>query len=180
MIDLHPPEQIQTDTFAFENDGAIPNHPSWPLVVYRGVFDGEGDYASALERCFRENGWAGCWRNGVFSYHHYHSTSHEVLGVARGEARVTFGGERGETLSVGAGDVAVLPAGTGHCRIEASSDFLVVGAYPRGQEDYDLCTGKPDERPEALERIRRAARPDTDPLYGTEGPLLNHWSRRIV
>ena len=180
MIDLHPPEQIQVDTFSFEDDGAIPNHPSWPLIVYRGVLDGEGDYASALERCFQENGWVGLWRNGIFSYHHYHSTSHEVLGVARGQARVIFGGERGETLRIAAGDVAVLPAGTGHCRVEASSDFLVVGAYPRGQEDYDLCTGKPGERPSALERIRQVPRPNVDPLYGREGPFLQYWEGRTA
>lgn len=176
MVDLHPPDRIEPTLFQFEDDGAIPNHPSWPLVVYRSAFDGEGDYASALERRFNENGWVGAWRNGIFAYHHYHSTSHEVLGVAHGEARVTFGGERGETLRIEAGDVAVLPAGTGHCRQSASSDFLVVGAYPREQESYDLCTGKPSERPEALECISRVPRPDADPLYGADGPLLEHWS----
>ena len=176
MIDLKSSDQIEIDTFTFEDDGSIPNHPSWPLVVYWDVFDEEGDYASALEDCFEENRWVGSWRNGVFAYHHYHSTSHEVLGVARGTAQITFGGERGETLRITAGDVAVLPAGIGHCRREAGSDFLVVGAYPQGQEDYDLCTGKSDERPEALEHIRQAARPGADPLYGTDGPLLQYWS----
>ncbi len=53
-----------------------------------------------------------------------------MLGIARGRATVEFGGPRAARLSVEAGDVVVLPAGTGHRRIEASGDLLVVGAYP--------------------------------------------------
>lgn len=166
-------DQIGVATVHFADHGGIPNHPHWPLVVYRGALPGAD--APACEALLRENGWGGTWRNGVFAYHHYHSTSHEVLAVVRGEARVTFGGEQGETLALRRGDVAVLPAGTGHCRVDASRDFLVVGAYPAGQEDYDVCTGKPDERPEALEHIRQVPRPEADPLYGEDGPLLAHW-----
>ena len=133
--------------------------------------------AEAWEALFEGNDWRGTWRNGIFSCHHYHSVSHEVLGVARGEARIAFGGEEGMVQDISAGDAALLPAGTGHCLLEASGDFLVVGAYPRGQEDYDLCTGQPGERPDALERITDAARPATDPLYGSDGPLTGHWRR---
>lgn len=170
-----PTDQVDVRTFRLGDDGQIPNHPRWPLVVYRGALPETEDPAAACEALFEENGWGGTWRNGIFSYHHY-STSHEALGVVRGQARVAFGGENGVEAAVRPGDVAVLPAGTGHCLLDSSSDFLVVGAYPRGQEEYDLCTGEPGERPDALERIRVVPRPDADPVYGSDGPLLQHWS----
>ena len=162
-------------TFQLEDDGQIPNHPRWPLLIYRSALPETDDLAAACEALFEESGWGGTWRDGIFSYHHYHSTSHEVLGVARGTARVVFGGDEGVELDLEQGDVAVLPAGTGHRRLHASRDFLVIGAYPPGQENYDLCTGAPDERPEVLERIRAAPRPDSDPVYGSDGPLLRRW-----
>ncbi len=105
---------------------------------------------------------------------HYHSTAHEVLGIARGEAAVRFGGESGVTLRVRPGDVVVIPAGVGHKREDASPDLLVVGAYPDGR-DWDLCRGEPGERPRVLENIRRVPLPTADPVYGADGPLVEHW-----
>jgi uncharacterized protein YjlB len=163
---------IEVLSYRFGDDGRIPNNPQLPLLVYRGVLPGGG--AGGFEGRFRSNGWGGMWRDGIFGYHHYHSTAHEVLGVARGAARVTFGGEGGVTLEMREGDAVAIPAGVGHCNRGASRDLLVVGAYPAGQS-WDLCTGKPGERPRVLENIRKVPLPERDPLFGEEGPLLELW-----
>ena len=93
--------------------------------------------------------------------------------MVSGEARIAFGGSEGTTVEVEAGDVVVIPSGVEHCNAGASSDFAVVGAYPRGQESYDLRTGEEDERPEVLENIHNVPFPEVDPLFGSGGPLLD-------
>jgi uncharacterized protein YjlB len=170
------PQNPEVHAHFFEDDGRIPNNPGLPLLVYpRALLVSADDLPSECEALFRKNGWGGSWRNGVFSYHHYHSTAHEVLGIVGGGARIAFGGESGVTVEVEAGDVVVIPAGVGHCNLGSSGDFLVIGAYPQGQS-WDLCTGEPGERPRVLENIREVPLPVTDPLYGEEGPLTEHWS----
>jgi uncharacterized protein YjlB len=164
----------QVETFRFADDGTIPNNPSLPLLVYRGAVPTEGDVASALEELFERNDWSGGWRNGIYPYHHFHSTAHEVLGIAKGSARVRFGGDDGAVVEVATGDVVVVPAGTGHRCETKSGDLLVVGAYPGGKAP-DMCTGKPGERPKVLENIRRVSRPSADPVLGKTGPLLREW-----
>jgi uncharacterized protein YjlB len=160
----------------FQPSGNIPNHPALPLLLYRQVFSGSGNMETQFKEAFRKNNWGGSWVNGIFSYHHYHSTSHEVLGVAAGAATLILGGPGGEEVKVEAGDMVVLPAGTGHCRKSASPDFSVVGAYPEGQENYDICTEK-DNMEEKKQPIRQVPLPATDPVAGKEGPLLKHWKR---
>ena len=44
--------------------------------------------AAGFERLFLRNGWSNSWRNGVYDWHHYHTTTHEVLGCHAGEAVV--------------------------------------------------------------------------------------------
>lgn len=166
----------EAETFCFEDDGLIPNHPAWPLIIYHGAvrLAGASDAAAVFEQLFAANGWGDGWRSGIYSFMHYHSRIHEVLGVARGTGRVRFGGARGRVLSLKAGDVAVLPAGTGHQCAEASNDFLVVGAYPP-DGTYDECRDAHD-RAEALDSIPRVARPERDPVYGAAGPLTTLWT----
>ena len=125
---------------------------------------------------FTANGWPAAWRNGIYPYHHFHSTAHEVLGVFSGTATALFGGESGIELTVSAGDVVVVPAGVGHKALEASTDLGIVGAYPAGSRP-DLCRGAPGERPGCLDAIARVGKPDRDPLYGERGPLQRHWFR---
>src|SRR5205823_467966 len=94
--------------------------------------------AAHYEELFADNGWLGSWRDGIFSYHHFHSTSHEVLGIVSGEAAVMLGGPSvGKQFEVRMGDVLVLPAGTGHCNAGSTDDLLVIGAYPDGMS-WDL------------------------------------------
>lgn len=164
------------ETWRLADDGAIPNNSALPLLLYRhAVTLPEADPASLFEALFTANGWPAAWRNGIFPFHHFHSTAHEVLGVFSGSATACFGGESGVEVTVSAGDVVVIPAGVGHKALGASADLGIVGAYPTGT-DPDLCRGAPGERPRSLGAIAQVAVPERDPLYGAEGPLRRHWS----
>jgi uncharacterized protein YjlB len=165
-------------TFRFKDDGLIPNHPRWPLIIYEGAVPlAPGlDPAAVFEELFDSHGWGRSWSDGIYDYAHYHSRVHEVLGIARGSGQARFGGPNGCVLDLKAGDVAILPAGTGHQRIKASGNFLVVGAYPASGA-YDECKSEED-RKKALPSIDRVARPRQDPVYGKAGPLLQVWPPR--
>jgi uncharacterized protein YjlB len=161
----------------FADDGIIPNHPRWPLVIHRAAvrFEKPFDPATIIDTLFAANGWGRSWRDSIYDFLHYHSQTHEVLGVARGDAVIEFGGIRGKRLTLRAGDVAVLPAGTGHRLIEASRNFLVVGAYPP-DGTYDECTDT-READEARKRILKVKKPPRDPIHG-KGGLTVLWTKR--
>ena len=163
------------ETWRLGDDGEIPNNERLPLLLYRQAVDLPArDPASVFEALFTANGWPAAWRNGVFPFHHFHSTAHEALGVYAGSATVRFGGEAGIEVTISAGDVVVIPAGVGHKAVEASADLGIVGAYPSGTSP-DLCRGRTGERPGCLDAIARVAIPDRDPLYGGGGHLRRHW-----
>jgi uncharacterized protein YjlB len=168
-------QETDIGEYRFEDDGSIPNNPTLPLLVYPHVLTEDTLDPSRCKELLSGNGWGGSWVDGVFPYHHYHSTSHEVLCVIDGSASIAFGGPEGKTIQVSAGDVVVIPAGVGHCNRGSDGAFSVIGAYPRGQENYDLRTGEEGERPEVLENISNTVLPESDPLFGAEGPLVRHW-----
>ncbi len=162
--------------FRFSDDGIVPNNPRLPVLLYRKAVRFLKPYknATVVDGLFALNGWGRSWRNGVYDFVHYHSQVHEALGIATGECRLELGGLKGRTLNLSAGDVVVLPAGTGHRLIDASRNLLVVGAYP-AQGRYDECTDTRD-RVEAVKRIAAVPLPKCDPVFGRQGPLLTHWS----
>ena len=169
---------MKPQTLLFKDDGNIPNS-HLPLLIYKGVFLEDFVDADAMIAHFRDFGWKNAWKNGVYDYHHYHSITHEVIGIYQGNAVLRFGGEAGENVVVEAGDVVVIPAGVGHKRISESEDFAVVGAYPDGC-DYDIMKGEPGERPKADENIARVAIPGNDPVYGKSDGLLSVWNLELV
>ena len=167
-------EDIEPLTFTFEDDGTVPNNPL-PFLVYKGAIDVHNDHPeNTIEGLFGANGWGDRWRNGVYDYLHYHSTVHEALGIARGHARVRFGGNSGKEFEISAGDVAILPAGTGHQCLSASRDFSVVGAYPPGAR-MQVTRPTPENYRSALKTIPQVKLPKTDPVLGAQGPLTRLW-----
>lgn len=141
------------------------NHPRWPLLIYPGVL--KDATPEAFEELFTKNLWPAAWRDGVHPFHHYHSNSHEALGVYSGEVTVQFGGEGGVTITAKPGDVIVLPAGTWHKKLASRGSLGVVGAYPAGSNP-DLC--RPNTK-----RTAQTPLPACDPVHGAGGPLFTYW-----
>jgi uncharacterized protein YjlB len=170
-----PAKEPAPITYTFADDGRIPNNPL-PFLLYRAAIDltGSPDPERVIEKAFAANGWGGMWRNGVYPYVHYHSMIHEAMGIARGSARVRFGGEKGREIEIKAGDVVVLPAGTGHQCLREGRELMVIGAYPPSGK-YNLCRGSKAEHAKALVTIPKVPLPATDPVFGPKGPLLALW-----
>lgn len=168
--------EITPETLHFNDDGRTPNSRH-PVLVYRGLLDATADEPAArFDATFRAHGWPPQWRGGVFAYHHFHSNAHEALAVYTGEAGLVLGGESGRSVRITLGDVVVLPAGTGHCRISASADFVLTAAYPAGNDDWDLCRPGAIDIDTARQRIARVPIPSGDPIGGAAGPLTRLWT----
>ncbi|MBY5761086.1 cupin [Rhizobium leguminosarum] len=161
---------MNIETIIFGPSDWVPNNPHLPVLLYRGLlaYGGPTDF----ERRFAANGWTGIWTNGVFDYQHYHSGAHEVLGIALGSATLLIGGPGGQAMAVAAGDCLVLPAGTGHQNLGCTSNFQVIGAYPKGQH-ADIQTLAASS--ETLAKISSVPLPDTDPVQGPSGFLIEQW-----
>lgn len=156
------------------DDGKFPNNGLLPLIIYQKALNvAQENPGQFLKEYFETNGWVNSWVDGIYDYHHYHTTAHEVLGVIHGSARVQFGGPNGPAFLLEAGDAVLIPAGVAHKAVDVYDDFACVGAYPEGQ-DYDIKTEK-DNRDEAIENIKKVPAPLADPVYGVEGPMIQDW-----
>ncbi|SJZ48548.1 cupin domain-containing protein [Consotaella salsifontis] len=165
--------RIERHQLSPEND--IPNSPL-PLILARGAV-AMPTRPEAVEEMVRGNGWTGTWVYTVYDYWHYHVTGHELLICVAGTAELGFGGPHGIRVEVAPGDMAVLPAGTGHRRFSASADFAMVGAYPPGQDGSITRVGAMDTA-EAAARIARLALPQNDPLTGERPGIFDAWRGR--
>ena len=158
------------ETLQFKPNGRVPNS-RFPVLLYRGaVTAGAGvDLTDAVEETFRRHDWLNNWREpGVYDYPHFHSTTHEALGMARGRITLRLGGEGGSVVELTAGDVLVLPAGTSHTRLENSGDSRMVGGYPEGR-DWDLIRDEQVTESEARAAVKLIGSlpiPARDPVTG--------------
>lgn len=172
---VNPIQQVNIIRHLIPEEGNFPNNGHLALVVYRNAFRStENNLGKKIEQLFESNGWTNSWQEGVYDYHHYHTITHEVLGVIEGSARIQFGGPAGISLLVEAGDVIIIPAGVAHKNLGGEENFTCVGAYPDGK-DYDMNYGKPEERPRADENIKQVPLPQSDPVFGMSGPLIKEW-----
>ncbi|MFW6324869.1 MAG: cupin domain-containing protein [Desulfovibrionales bacterium] len=170
--------EIDVRELSLEEDGPYPNS-HLPLLVYRRVFPRKGEITKDLQDLFSRNGWEDQWVNGLYPFHHFHSTAHEVLGIATGQVAIQFGGPNGQVVTVSKGDVALIPAGVSHKQVGKTPDLLVIGAYPTGQ-NADLQYGRMETKGQAEENIAGVPLPDSDPVFGREGPLFHSWGVSLM
>lgn len=144
----------------------VPNS-RFPLLIHRDGVPG-GGIDAVLER-FQQNGWLNNWQYpGIYVYRHYHSTSHECLGVAAGWMELELFGQGGTEVRLEAGDVVVMPAGVSHAMIGNSDDVMVVGGYPEGR-DWDNIRddyASPEDFRAAVKLIMSLPIPARDPVTG--------------
>ncbi len=95
---------VEPELLHLTRNGWMPNNAHLAVLLYRRVVSpSQKDPVSDFEALFQWNGWPPQWRNGVSNFHHYHSTAHEVLGFAAGNATLVLGGENGKQIEVQAG-----------------------------------------------------------------------------
>jgi uncharacterized protein YjlB len=166
--------KILPEQYSVIDDGVFPNS-SLPILFYASVLKLPKLFpAVGVKKLFQNNGWKNNWTQGIYTYHHYHSVTHEVLGVCKGETILLLGGENGITLFIQQADVLILPAGVAHMNLGNENDVTCVGGYPDGR-DYDMNYGKRGERPKADNNIASLQLPETDPVFGKKGGLPEIW-----
>ena len=163
----------------FADDGSIPNNPLLPFLVYRGAIDlsGTPDPEQVIEKTFARHGWGDMWRNGIYPYVHYHSRIHEALGIARGRARVRFGGAAGDRARAGGGrrrgaarrHRPPVPVGRARAlRHRRLSEERQIRPLPRQQ---GRARRRADQHP-------HGAAAGYGPVHGQDGPLTRLWRER--
>lgn len=166
-----PPADVEIRTMSFPGAGGIPNNEHFRAVLAHDALGGAKD-DGAVRQLLEDNGWGGTWTWRVFEFHHFHPDAFEVLAVASGGARLVLGGPQGAEIDVAAGDVILLPPGFGHRQLSMQENFRICGAYPPGQEDYTVVKAEDGYDASTLAEIAGVAFPETDPLWGGNGPLI--------
>lgn len=175
-MSFRPPTDIEVTTRQIPQWEQIPNTSiqSKPLLIYHHAFDAS---PSQLQARLEDIGEVEPqWVYTMYQQTHFHSTTHEVLGVVSGRARLCLGGEANPNRfepTVEKGDLIVVPAGVGHRLLDdlGPESFKMVGAYPRYKR-WDMCYGQPGDEGK-LEEIRGLEWFHADPLYGADGPVLH-------
>ncbi len=152
----------------------FPNNSQLPLLIYKRVFHFTNPDAQTIQKLLKENNWVNSWVDQIYNYDHYHSTTHEALVIMEGTCKVQIGGNEGTFYTLDKGDVIVIPAGVSHKSITSSDDFKCVGSYPEGHKP-DMNYGKAEEHPTVDIHIKKVPLPDSDPIFGLKGPLLDYW-----
>ena len=164
--------------YFLKDDGQFPNS-DLPVLLYKQavrlplVFKGR-----AIIKILRRHHWTNSWRSGVYAYHHYHSNTHEVMAVIRGNTTLQLGGKRGVRVKIEEGDVILIPAGVAHKNLRGEKDAICIGGYPRGK-DYDMNYGKKEERPAADRQIEKVQMPALDPVTGKKDPMRMIWNKHV-
>lgn len=175
---------MKTTTKTIGENGSFPNNEVLCLILYQAAISPDEtkagkdcraeNLAGRFEALFSGNSWPAAWRDGIYTYHHYHSTAHEALGVYSGRVRIQFGGDGGPVVEAGPGDVALIPAGVAHKLVSSEGQPGIVGAYPAGQSP-DMQYGREGERPGSDRRIAAVPLPKRDPVLGESGPVIEYW-----
>ena len=179
-----------------------------PLLVYRNALPAPPTEDSSKAFLERHNAWKwdGTW--GHIAIRHFHPNTHECYGVFSGTSTVLVGCGKGDQpdpanglgveIRVAAGDVIVLPAGTGHCNTSSSEDYKYVGVYPTvslpNTDSLLLCRrrhgscvvqnapkwrfelgAEEGDNTKFKDELASVKLPEADPVAGPEGPLMRLW-----
>ncbi|CAK7237696.1 hypothetical protein SBRCBS47491_010085 [Sporothrix bragantina] len=151
----------EPETYYLKRNQHAPNN-AYPVLVYRQCLP--LPVSEEKTKLFLEShAWErkGTW--GHIGVRHFHPNVHECYGVIAGESTMLVGcgiddaDGSGQEIELMVGDVIVLPAGTGHCNLQSTKDYLYVGVYPAEVDNVPL--------------------PEEDPVTGKDGPLMKLWVR---
>ncbi|MEO8404258.1 MAG: cupin domain-containing protein [Chitinophagaceae bacterium] len=167
---------VQPKEYFLKDTGAFPNN-KLPVLYYEQVLDIPTLFpAHSIKKLFTEHDWTNNWESGIYTYNHYHSNTHEAMGVIKGRTVLLLGGENGVRITLKKGDLLVIPAGVAHRNEGKEKDVICIGGYPEGKE-YDMNYGKPEERPVVDKNIANTPLPLTGPLAGKEDALISIWKK---
>ncbi|CRG89686.1 hypothetical protein PISL3812_06725 [Talaromyces islandicus] len=176
-MSFRPPSDIKVSQHHIPAWKRIPNTSihNKPLLIYHSAFTASASQLSA--RLKEIDVVIPQWQYSMYRQSHFHSTTHEVLGIISGRACLCFGGEENPARVqpvVQAGDLIVVPAGVAHQLLQdLDGDFDMLGSYPHGKH-WDMCYGvESEDEAQITKAIAQLAWFDRDPLYGDDGLAIH-------